>query len=153
MSFCPSASPRGEAPPQAVMRGYCAIPSPLPLPPRGGQEIKLLSLIKKATRQFSLGGFLYYLFLVLFVSSMQRISSAEQPIKLHRRDKFAKVGCVLPERYCEIVPGVTSRAFAISVFFFPQVSISYFKFCVIRSSKLFSITIFYLVSLKKCLTF
>ena len=67
------------------------------------------------------------------------MSSAEQFKKLHSFDKVDKEGCILPDKYCEIVGLDTPIAFAISVFVFPDCSISSFKFLLIISSKFISI--------------
>lgn len=66
-----------------------------------------------------------------YLSFISSISSAEQSIKLHSRERVASVGNDLPERYCETVDFETPIAFAISVFVFPQASISRLRFSVI----------------------
>ena len=58
-------------------------------------------------------------------------------------DKVDKEGCILPDKYCEIVGLDTPIAFAISVFVFPDCSISSFKFLLIIWSKFISITLLY----------
>ena len=46
---------------------------------------------------------------------------------MHNLDQVAKEGCILPDKYCETVGLDTPIAFAISVFVFPECSISCFK--------------------------
>ena len=56
-----------------------------------------------------------------------RMSSAEQLKNVHNLDRVAKEGCILPDKYCETVGLDTPIARAISVFVFPECSISCFK--------------------------
>lgn len=58
---------------------------------------------------------------------IQRISSAEQFKNVQSLDNVEREGCILPDRYCEMVGFDTPIALAISVFVFPEVSISYFR--------------------------
>ena len=62
------------------------------------------------------------------------ISSAEQFKKVHILERVDNEGCILPDKYCEIVGQDTPIAFAISVLLFPDCSISSFKFLLIISS-------------------
>lgn len=71
------------------------------------------------------------------------MSSAEQSKIAQSLDSVARVGCALPDKYCEIVALETPIASAISLFFMPDCSISHFKFLEILKSKLFSIHVLY----------
>lgn len=75
---------------------------------------------------------------------MFKISSAEQSRKEHNLEKVDSEGWALPEQYCEITGLDTPNAFAISLFDFPDNSISNLIFSLICKSKLFfMIKIFY----------
>lgn len=63
-----------------------------------------------------------------------KISSAEQFKKLQSFESVASEGCIRPDKYCDIVGLETPIALAISVFVFPDCSISCFKFLLIISS-------------------
>ena len=69
------------------------------------------------------------------------MSSAEQLRKVHRRERVESEGCILPETYCETVGLDTPMAFAISVFVFPDCSISCRIFLLMISSNAGSISI------------
>ncbi len=62
---------------------------------------------------------------------------------MHNLESVDKEGCILPDIYCEIVGQDTPIAFAISVFVFPDCSISSFKFLLMISSKVISILLLY----------
>ncbi len=72
-----------------------------------------------------------------------KISSAEQPKKLHSLESVASVGWMRPDKYCETVGQETPIARAISVFVFPDCSISSFKFLLMISSNVISILLLY----------
>lgn len=72
-----------------------------------------------------------------------KISSAEQFKKEHNFESVASEGCIRPDKYCETVGLETPMALAISVFVFPDCSISCFKFLLIISSKEFFIILLY----------
>lgn len=64
-----------------------------------------------------------------------KISSAEQSRKAHSFANVVSDGIIRPERYCETVGFDTPIAFAISLFDFPDSSISSFSRLLMRSSK------------------
>ena len=84
------------------------------------------------------GAFLHIPYFLTF-----KMSSAEQFKKVHNFERVDSEGCILPDKYCEMVGQDTPIAFAISVFVFPDCSISSLKFLLIISSKLISITQLY----------
>lgn len=71
------------------------------------------------------------------------ISSAEQPKNVHNLESVASEGCIRPDKYWETVGQETPIAFAISVFVFPDCSISAFKFLLMISSNVISIFLLY----------
>ena len=99
-------------------------------------QISSTGIVYKLKPRFDRRGFMLY-FLTF------KISSAEQFKKVHNFDRVDKEGCILPDKYCEIVGLDTPIACAISVFDFPDCSISSLKFLLMISSKLNSIFILY----------
>ncbi len=68
------------------------------------------------------------------------MSSAEQSKYLHSLARVARVGCMRPVQYCVTVGLETPNALAISVFVFPEFSISFLIFADIIWSNELSIT-------------